>query len=142
MSPRQSSPGSKLLDALGVLAGLVGGIAVGLRAASRPEEQRPPAGQMMPADSWASEAPQTREAIETAPAPAEQQPRPRPQVRPGWTAVPAEPLPRTTYWPAVMSLGVVFILWGIATTYLISIVGLILLILALGGWIGELRHEH
>jgi hypothetical protein len=58
-----------------------------------------------------------------------------------WYSLPPVMLPRPTYWPAVMALGIVFLLWGVAATFLISGVGLALVALALGGWIGDLRHE-
>jgi hypothetical protein len=57
-----------------------------------------------------------------------------------WYVPPPETLPRPTYWPAVMALGIVFLLWGVAATFLISGVGLVLCALALSGWIGDLRH--
>jgi hypothetical protein len=61
---------------------------------------------------------------------------------PDWEPLPAAHLPRPTYWPVVLAAGVVFLAWGIVTTIAISIIGLVLLALALGGWIGELRHGH
>ena len=51
-------------------------------------------------------------------------------------------IPLPTYWPVTMSLGITFIFWGIATTYIISGVGLLLFVVALAGWIGDMRHEH
>ena len=50
-------------------------------------------------------------------------------------------LPRPTYMPAALALGIVLLVWGVVTTFWISGVGLILSALALAGWIGELRHE-
>jgi hypothetical protein len=67
---------------------------------------------------------------------------PATQPRPGWQMLAHEPLPRPTYWPAVLALGIVFLAWGIVTSFLISAVGGILLVIALVGWIGELRHGH
>jgi hypothetical protein len=61
---------------------------------------------------------------------------------PDWEPLPAAHLPRPTYWPVVLAAGVVFLAWGIVTTFAISIIGLALLGLALGGWIGELRRGH
>lgn len=61
---------------------------------------------------------------------------------PDWKALPAAHLPRPTYWPVVLALGIVFLAWGIVTTLAITVIGLGLLALALGGWIGELRHGH
>jgi hypothetical protein len=60
---------------------------------------------------------------------------------PGWHVAQPEKLPRPTYWPAVMALGITFVFWGIVTTLAISAVGFSLTALALSGWIGELRNE-
>jgi hypothetical protein len=49
--------------------------------------------------------------------------------------------PQPTYWPAVLAIGVVSLLWGIVTTFIISGVGFVLTTLAIYGWIGELFHE-
>ena len=61
-------------------------------------------------------------------------------VRPGWKDYPVEDLPQPTYWPAAMAFGITFIFWGIVTTFIISGVGLIIFIVALVGWIGDIRH--
>jgi hypothetical protein len=58
-----------------------------------------------------------------------------------WTAPRQQIIPRATYSPAVMALAIVCLLWGFLTSYLISLLGLILFVVALAGWIGELRHE-
>ncbi len=58
---------------------------------------------------------------------------------PDWEPLPTEHLPRPTYWPVVLAAGVMFLAWGIVTTIAISIIGVALLALGLGGWIGELR---
>ncbi len=55
----------------------------------------------------------------------------------GTTTAPALPAP--TYMPAVMALGIVLTLWGIVTTLLISLLGIVLCVIALIGWIGEIR---
>lgn len=68
-------------------------------------------------------------------------PQPFP-THPDWELLPAAHLPRPTYWPVVLALGIIFLAWGIVTTVAISAVGLLLLALGLGGWIGELRHGH
>ena len=60
----------------------------------------------------------------------------------GWSAPVGGHIPEPTYMPVVMALGVMCILWGIVTTYLITLVGVVLFVVALSGWIGELRHEH
>jgi hypothetical protein len=51
-----------------------------------------------------------------------------------------EALPRPTYWPAVMAFGITLLFWGLVTSYLILVVGLIVLAVALAGWIGDLLH--
>ncbi|MGI8587975.1 MAG: hypothetical protein ACR2M0_09860 [Chloroflexia bacterium] len=58
----------------------------------------------------------------------------------GWSAPRPEELPPPTYWPAVMALGIVLMVWGLVSTFVISGVGLALFALALAGWIGDLRH--
>ncbi len=61
---------------------------------------------------------------------------------PDWETLPPTHLPRPTYWPVVLAVGVMFLAWGIVTTIAISIIGVALIALGLGGWIGELRHDH
>ncbi|MCB0092513.1 MAG: hypothetical protein KDE54_31715, partial [Caldilineaceae bacterium] len=51
----------------------------------------------------------------------------------GWSAVSQE-IPQPTYAPATLALGIIFVLWGLATTWLISAVGLGLIVLALQLW--------
>lgn len=50
-------------------------------------------------------------------------------------------LPKPTYWPFFLAMGVVFIFWGIISAWLISAVGLIVFSVALGGWIADLYKE-
>jgi hypothetical protein len=57
-----------------------------------------------------------------------------------WNYPKPEHLPRPTYWPLALAFGIVLIMFGIVTTFAISGVGLIIFAVALGGWIGELRH--
>lgn len=64
--------------------------------------------------------------------------RPRPRV-----------LPKPGYWPFLLALGIAFMLWGLAvgfnevfsTIIIVSGLGLVLFIVALAGWIGDLRDE-
>jgi len=58
-----------------------------------------------------------------------------------WNDPLPEVIPRPTYWPIVFALGVNFLLFGVVTRYVMSGVGLILLVIALVGWIGEMRHD-
>ncbi|MGI8858029.1 MAG: hypothetical protein ACR2JW_20005 [Thermomicrobiales bacterium] len=59
-----------------------------------------------------------------------------------WERLPPAHLPRPTYWPVVLAFAVVLLAWGVVTTLAISVIGALMLALALGGWIGELRHGH
>lgn len=61
-------------------------------------------------------------------------------LRPGWSRPLPEQIPRPTYWPAVLALGVTFVFWGVVTSAIISGIGLLVFALGLAGWIGELLH--
>jgi hypothetical protein len=52
-----------------------------------------------------------------------------------------EELPRPTYWPIVMAVAMTLIAFGIVNSVLIIAIGIILLIVALVGWIGDVRDE-
>ena len=62
-------------------------------------------------------------------------------LRAGWSPAKPEKLPRRTLWPAVAALGIVLVMWGVVTAYLIAAVGVVLLGMAVLGWTGELLHE-
>jgi hypothetical protein len=68
--------------------------------------------------------------------------QPSADLPPGWGRARPEHIPRPTYWPAVLAFGLTFAIWGFLTTWIISVVGLVLITIALAGWIGDLRHEH
>ncbi len=55
-------------------------------------------------------------------------------------ALPAK-VPKPTQWPAALALGATFILWGLASSPIITGVGLVLFIISLTGWIQDIRHE-
>jgi hypothetical protein len=63
------------------------------------------------------------------------------EIRSGWQKPQPETLPEPTYWPAVLAIGVVSILWGIVTTFIISGIGFVLTAVAIYGWVRELLHE-
>jgi hypothetical protein len=63
------------------------------------------------------------------------------QDRANWKPARPEKMPRPTYWPFFLALGVSFLVWGILTSWIISVAGLVVMIIALMGWITELRHE-
>lgn len=58
----------------------------------------------------------------------------------GWQRPRPEHTPQPTYWPIVVALAITFLFWGAVSALAISVVGLVLLVISLAGWIGELRH--
>jgi hypothetical protein len=63
------------------------------------------------------------------------------EPKPNWKRLEHEHLPRPTYFPAGLAMGVTFIFWGLITSWVILAVGVALFIAALAGWITEIRHE-
>ncbi len=62
--------------------------------------------------------------------------------REGWNAAEPETLPRRrTVWPAAAALGIVLIFFGVVTTWLVVIAGVVLLGIAVAGWIEEVRYD-
>ena len=70
-------------------------------------------------------------------------------IPPGWHKPLPERLPQAGYRPALMALGITFMLWGLAvgfnevvsTIIIVYGIGFILFVVALVGWIGDLRYE-
>lgn len=58
-----------------------------------------------------------------------------------WEPLPPEHLPRPTYFPAGLAMGITFVFWGLITSSIILTVGLLLFIASLAGWITEIRYE-
>jgi hypothetical protein len=58
-----------------------------------------------------------------------------------WQKPPAGHLPKPTAWPATLALSITFLLWGLASSLIISAVGAVVFAVALTGWIGDIRHE-
>jgi hypothetical protein len=52
-----------------------------------------------------------------------------------------EELPEPTYWPFYLAMGIMFLAWGLLTMWEFSLLGVIIMIIALVGWINILRHE-
>lgn len=52
-----------------------------------------------------------------------------------------ETLPKPTYWPFFLAMGLNFIFWGILTTWIIGLAGLLIFAVALTCWINLLRHD-
>jgi hypothetical protein len=62
------------------------------------------------------------------------------EPRPGWSLPRPAALPPPSYWPAVLALAIVLLLWGLVSSIVVSAIGLGLFILAITGWVGDLRH--
>jgi hypothetical protein len=52
-----------------------------------------------------------------------------------------EVLPKPTYWPFIMAATLLFIDWGLISTWILSVAGAIGFFIALGGWIKEMLYE-
>lgn len=65
----------------------------------------------------------------------------RARLRPGWSRPKPEVIPEPTYWPALFALGIAFLMWGIISNIFIFGFGLIVFVVSLTGWIGDLLHE-
>jgi hypothetical protein len=63
-------------------------------------------------------------------------------VPPGWQVLPDTPLPHPTYFPAGLAMGAAFLFWGLITTWVVVLVGLVLFLASLAGWITEIRDEY
>ena len=50
-------------------------------------------------------------------------------------------IPRPTYWPFFTALSLMFLGWGLLTTWIIVVAGTIGFGISLGGWVKELLHE-
>lgn len=136
--PDQSSDTKK--TAIKIVMGAALGSALGITAALRNK-------QAVESEQWAVDGgTQGVDSVRGAATPTIQPPSPAPVPQsvehPDWETLPTAHLPRPTYWPVVLAVGIVFLAWGIVTTIAITVIGLALLALGLGGWIGELRHGH
>ena len=56
--------------------------------------------------------------------------------RADWLVPPEQNIPQPTYAPAGMALGVAFVLFGLATSYLFCAAGAVLIAFSLKSWIG------
>lgn len=64
-----------------------------------------------------------------------------PQLNEGWVRPKPEILPRPTYWPVIMALAITLFGLGIISSILILAIGVVLFIVSLIGWIGDIRNE-
>lgn len=59
----------------------------------------------------------------------------------GWSRPKPEHLPEPTFWPAALSFGATFLVWGFVTSIIITLVGVVVFGASLAGWIADIRHE-
>ena len=54
---------------------------------------------------------------------------------------PADPqeIPEPTFWPFILAFGVMFLFWGIIGSFIMSLVGVLIMIVSIAGWVSELR---
>jgi cell division protein FtsX len=50
------------------------------------------------------------------------------------------PLPERSVWPVVLAGGIALLLFGVVTSFSFSVLGALLIVGALMGWIGDLLH--
>ena len=58
-----------------------------------------------------------------------------------WSRPKPDAIPRPTYAPAAMAFGLTLSFLGLVTSPVILVVGIAVVVVALKGWIGEMRHE-
>lgn len=63
------------------------------------------------------------------------------RLQEGWVRPKPEVVPRPTYWPVIMALAITLIGLGIISSLLILVIGVVLFIVSLVGWIGDIRNE-
>ncbi len=61
--------------------------------------------------------------------------------RSDWNKPLPEIIPPPTYSPSFMAAGIVFLLWGFLTHWVVSLVGLSFLAFALGSWLKSIRKD-
>jgi hypothetical protein len=62
-------------------------------------------------------------------------------MQPGYTAPKPAVIPESTPWPSALALAITLFGWGLITSPVLLGVGGVLFVVALFGWIGDLRHE-
>ena len=53
-----------------------------------------------------------------------------------------EHLPGPSFWPVLLAVGVAMSLIGVITKVVVVVIGLIILVVALGGWIRDARRDY
>jgi hypothetical protein len=65
----------------------------------------------------------------------------RPPAPTGWTVFPAETLPAPTASPLLFAFGVTLLAWGVVSSFVVSLVGVAVVVVSLLHWIGEISHD-
>jgi hypothetical protein len=60
---------------------------------------------------------------------------------PDWNPALPETVSEPTLWPPAFSLAITLCLWGLVSSLIITVTGVVLFIISLAGWIGDIRHE-
>lgn len=63
-------------------------------------------------------------------------------LREGWSRPKPEVLAGPTCWPAGVALGSTLLAWGLITSVIVLVIGLITFAVSLTGWIQDIRHEN
>ena len=63
-------------------------------------------------------------------------------LKEGWNRPKPEVLPEPTWWPAALALGSTLLAWGLITSFIVLLIGFVTFVIALVGWIGDIRHEN
>jgi hypothetical protein len=58
--------------------------------------------------------------------------------RADWTVPKPDVVPRPTYAPAAMAFGITFFFWGLVTSPVVLVVGLVIFAVSLRGWVREM----
>lgn len=54
---------------------------------------------------------------------------------------PADPeiIPKPTFWPIFTAFGVLLLFWGLITSFILSLVGVVVLAFSISGWVSDLN---
>lgn len=60
---------------------------------------------------------------------------------PDWSRPKPEKTPKPTYWPFALAVGLTFVAWGVISNLFVFFGGLLLFLVAIVAWIGDLLNE-
>ena len=58
-----------------------------------------------------------------------------------WNSPKPDTLTKPTWWPAALAFGITLTAWGLIASPVILAMGLVVVIVSLAGWIGDICHE-